>query len=47
MSLPTPEQERAAVLALFGFTFLAAFGAAALLTLIAWGMAQIADWVFA
>lgn len=45
--LPTPDQERAAVLALIGFALLAAFGAAAALALIGWLMSKIAGWIFA
>jgi fatty acid desaturase len=46
MSLPTPEQERKAVLALIGFALLAAFGAAASLALMGWLLSKAATWVF-
>lgn len=43
---PTPEQEPAAIRALFCCVLLAAFGAASAVVLIAWLMAEIAKWVF-
>lgn len=46
MLLPTPEQERKAIMALIGFSLLAAFGAAAALALIGWLLSKAAQWVF-
>lgn len=46
MSLPTPEQERKAIAALFGVFILAGFGAGALLVLAGFVLSIIAGWVF-
>jgi len=46
MPLPTPEQERKAVLALIAFAVLAILGAASALAAIGIGLIKIAQWVF-
>lgn len=46
VSLPTPEQERAAVRLLFIFVGLAAFGAAALLAGFGLALGKLAQWVW-
>ena len=45
--LPTPEQERAAVRALWLCLGLAIFGAVAAMIIVALALKAIADWVFA
>lgn len=45
--LPTPEQERKAIIALFGVVLLAGFGAAAALILAGYLLGKAAQWVFA
>jgi hypothetical protein len=44
--VPTPEQERAALAALFGMLALTIVGACALIIAIGWGLGLIARWVF-
>lgn len=44
--LPSPEQERKAILALIGFTVLGIFGAGAAMFAIAVGIGKLAQWVF-
>lgn len=46
MTLPTPEQERKAVLALIAFTVLAILGAGAAMFAIALALGKLAQWVF-
>lgn len=44
--LPTPEQERQAILALMGFAALILFGAASALLAIGSALGKLAKWVF-
>lgn len=46
VTLPTPEQERKAVLALIAFTLLAIFGTASLLAAVGIGLVKAFQWAF-
>ena len=46
MNLPTPEQERKAVLAFIAFDVLAVFGAGAAMLAVAFLLGKAAQWVF-
>lgn len=46
VTLPTPEQERKAVLALIAFTVLAVIGTALLLAAIGMGLVRLFQWIF-
>lgn len=46
VTLPTPEQERKAILALIGFAALVLVGAASALLAIAYALGKVAKWVF-
>ena len=46
MTLPTPEQERQAVLALIAFTVLAILGTASAIAAIGIGLIKLAQWIW-
>lgn len=46
MNLPTPEQERAAIVLMIGGAVLAALGAAAVVALTGMALGKVAQWVF-